>query len=192
MELSVTEARYPYSANPVHSDSSKPSLQDHSDGILGDNVQCKVDIDESEINFFPPQINISRIEIADPRKDKGDSNLIKADAIKLHLDLDSLLHRELVINEASIHGILLDSDRERSERLLKEDEKPKSQVDPSSVNLLTAFSDIGVQAKKLANKKIADLHITQEILRIRQAWAEDFSNLQEQIRNVEQSRNSPC
>ena len=83
-----------------------------------------MDIDESEINFFPPQINISRIEIADPRKDKGDSNLIKADAIKL-LDLDSLLHRELVIKEASIHGILLDSDRERSERLLKEDEKQK-------------------------------------------------------------------
>ena len=148
---------------------------------------AQVDIDESEINFFPPQINISRIEIADPRKDKRDSNLIEADAIKLHLDLDSLLHRELVIKEASIHGILLDSDRERSERLLKEDEKPKSQVDPSSVNLLTAFSDIGVQAKKLANKKIADLHITQEMLRIRQAWAEDFSNLQEQIRNVEQS-----
>ena len=80
---------------------------------------AQVDIDKSEINFFPPQISISRIEIADPRKDKGDSNLIKADAIKLHLDLDSLLHRELVINEASIHGILLDSDRERSERLLE-------------------------------------------------------------------------
>ena len=72
---------------------------------------AQVDIDESEINFFPPQINISRIEIADPRKAKGDSNLIKADAIKLHLDLESLLHRELVIKEASIHGILLDSDR---------------------------------------------------------------------------------
>ncbi|MEC7678330.1 MAG: hypothetical protein VX694_03600, partial [Planctomycetota bacterium] len=148
---------------------------------------AQVEIDKSEINFFPPQISISRIEIADPGKDKGYSNLIKADAIKLHVDLDSLLHRELVINEASIHGILLDSDRARSERRLDEVEKPKSLVHSSSANLLTAFSDIGVQAKKLANKKIADLHITQEMLRIRQAWTEDFSSLQEQIRNVEQS-----
>ena len=82
------------------------------------------------------------------------------------------------------YWILIAKDRKGS---LKEDEKPKSQVDSSSANLLTAFSDIGVQAKKLANKKIPDLHITQEMLRIRQAWTEDFSNLQEQIKNVEQS-----
>ena len=166
-------------ANPVFKTTLTRSLETM--------FNAQVEIDKSEINFFPPQISISRIEIADPRKDKGNSNLIKADEIKLHLDLDSLLHRELVINEASIHGILLDSDRERSESLLDEDKNPKSQMDSSSVNLLAALSDIGAQAKKLANKEIAELQITQEMLRIRQAWTEDFSNLQEQIRNVEQS-----
>ena len=144
----------------------------------------KVQIENTNIGFYPPIVEMTRLQIADPRKDKAYENLIEIDQLKLELDAEYLLKRSLVVNRATVEGILIHSTREESGlRAVTDSESndlTRSKNHPFTQSLLSKSRAIETQF----NEAIQNLSCVKTAAEIKTRWQSDFAALDAEIEEL--------
>ncbi|MEZ6145668.1 MAG: TIGR03545 family protein [Planctomycetaceae bacterium] len=72
-------------------------------------IGAKVDVASLATRFSPPELRLSHVEVADPRR--TNDNLFDFGELRVRLAGDPLLHREYVIKEATLDGLRVNADR---------------------------------------------------------------------------------
>jgi uncharacterized protein (TIGR03545 family) len=76
---------------------------------------AKVDVEGLTTHFFPPALELAKVQVAD--KGKSGRNLVEWDTFRLKLSGGALAHRKLVIEEGSITGLMWNTARADSGQL---------------------------------------------------------------------------
>ncbi len=144
----------------------------------------KVQVENTNIGFYPPIVEMTRLQIADPRKDKTHENLIEIDQLKLELDAEQLLKRSLVVNRATAEGILIHSMREDSgyrPELDSQSTDPKlSKTDQFTQSLLSKCLAIETEF----NDAIQNLSCVKTAAEIKNRWQSDFAAIEAEIEEL--------
>ncbi len=101
---------------------------------------AKVEIGNLETSWLEGKIRMGEIEIADPRHPMN--NLVQQDEAVLNLDVDRLLHKEFIVEQARISNIQFGTPRTDSGLLSKSNK-------PSHVDLDWIINPLKKQAKTL-------------------------------------------
>ncbi len=138
---------------------------------------AKVDLATVEVGFFPPRLQGTHIQIANPRQNKELRNLASAQAVELSIDGDALLRRRYVISTARISGLAIDSDRLSSGHL-----EPVEQSEAAEPSMAMQWlSAIFGSATDAAQDKLDALAESSETLRrgdqIRRRWKSEYAML---------------
>ena len=88
---------------------------------LTDMNGAKVDIEEIDISYAPLTIDINNVQITDP--EQAMVNTAQIDKVKFVLSLGDTLLGKVIIDEASINGIQVDTPRSKSGLIKKADEE---------------------------------------------------------------------
>lgn len=163
-------------ANPTCQAIATKSLQ----AVTGATVQ----IENTEIGFYPPIVEMTRLQIADPRRDKMYQNLIEIDELKLELDIDQLLRKSLVVNRAIAEGIHIHSTRKESGHL------PTSTDESNHIaNSRNGFAEsLTLKTQSIQtqfDEAIQDLSCTRTVDEIKTRWQNEFAVIQADIQTLE-------
>ena len=151
--------------------------------VLQQATGAKIEIDQTEVGFFPPRLSYTDVHVADPRDGKEMRDAFHADSIELVIDGDALLHRRFVARDGRITGIEIDSARQSSGHYqdIAED-KATGQTSIISNLLGSAAGRISESAEKVVD----DLETVRRSKQIRQRWETEYETLVAQARNLEQ------
>ncbi len=151
---------------------------------LQESTGAKVEIESSEVGFFPPRIQYHDVRVADPRGDKELKDAFRADKIDLVIDGKALLHRRWVATDGRITGIQIGSDRETSGHLAETFDQSSNA--PESIGMLDRFlSGATDQLGDHANSVIGGLETVQRSKEIRTRWEQDYEALMVRARELE-------
>jgi uncharacterized protein (TIGR03545 family) len=78
-------------------------------------TSAKVGLNSVQVSPTRGQIELTGLDVADPRRPL--KNLLAADGVELDLDTAALLRHKLIIDEARVNGLRLDTDRDESGEL---------------------------------------------------------------------------
>ena len=147
---------------------------------------AKVQIGQTRVGLFPPSIQYSDVQIADPRDDKEMRDAFRADSIELAIDGNALLHRRWVAQSGRITGLQIGARRAVSGHLDDTDavDSHERSSDPSLISrLLGAASDeLEAQSKQFAD----ELETVKQSRAIRARWEKEYEALVSRARNLEE------
>ena len=162
-------------ANPLFKSTVTKSLQ----SMIGSNV----DLDQSDVYFFPPQIRIKHLEIAKTESTKELRNQVELGDLNLKLDASSLLRGQFVIETASIKGIRIHSTGSES----NDNKRTLTRNQSESLSPMSFTKTANLLSQELearANQKIQNLNFSREIQAQREQWQKDFTNLNSEIETI--------
>lgn len=119
--LSIVWAFFAFGFDPLLRSGATTGLQ----SITG----AKVDIDNITTGFFPPRFNVDKVALASASK--PGSNIVEFETASFHLAGQPLLHRNYVVDEATITGVRFQTSRNDNGQLeIDENEEPGGPVIP--------------------------------------------------------------
>lgn len=113
-------------------------IEDAGETIFG----ARVEIDGLSLNFFPPGVEWTKIEVANPYNPW--TNLFETGNVKFAMDFNQLLRKKYVIETVEVYGLEIGTKREASGEL-PENERKKS-------TLLTAEQTFRKSAENFINQ----------------------------------------
>ncbi len=114
--LAIVWAFFAFGFDPLLRTAATNSMQ----SITG----AKVDIADVTTGFFPPRMNVNQVALASASK--PGSNLVEFQSASFHLAGQPLMHRNYVIDEATLTGIRFKTSRNDNGQLEKQDEDDPS------------------------------------------------------------------
>jgi uncharacterized protein (TIGR03545 family) len=75
-------------------------------------TKAKVDLGSAQVSLARAQVELVGLQVADPRRPL--KNLLAADGLTLDLDTAALLRRRLIVEQACVSGLRVDTDRDES------------------------------------------------------------------------------
>lgn len=119
--LAIVWAFFAFGFDPLLRKGATSSLQ----GVTG----AKVDIADVTTGFFPPRVNVDRVALASASK--PGSNLVEFETASFHLAGQPLMHRNYVVDEATITGVRFQTSRNDNGQLeIEEDSESTGPVIP--------------------------------------------------------------
>ena len=85
-------------------------------------VEARVDIDRLQTEFFPPRVNVGRLEIADPKS--PEQNLLQWDDADFHLAGRALLRKSYIVSSGEVTGLRWGAQRDASGELNRKQRDP--------------------------------------------------------------------
>ena len=128
---------------------------------LSDMNGAKVDIEEVRISYSPLAMEVSNIQIADPAQ--AMINTAEIEQIKFVMSFGSILLGKVIIDEASINGIQIDTPRKESGLITKETKTKEETASEESESIampeldLPDVSEILSSESLLSDKLISEL-----------------------------------
>ncbi len=83
-------------------------------------VGAKVDVANLTTRFFPPELRLTGVQVADPGQTSD--NLFEFGELRVRLEGEPLLYKEYVIEEATLEGLRVNADRLNDGRLDESDD----------------------------------------------------------------------
>lgn len=106
-----------------------PMLRNGATSGLQSITGAKVDIADVTTGFFPPRMNVNQVALASASK--PGSNLVEFQTASFHLAGQPLMHRNYVIDEATITGVRFQTSRNDNGQLdIEEDDESTGPVIP--------------------------------------------------------------
>ncbi len=149
---------------------------------------AKVDIDTLDFSLGSGKIFLYQVEMANPRDPM--SNLLQAKAASIQLNPQRLLHREFVVEEATLSQIQFGTPRTESGRLIVESVRqhpePSYLVDVLHQRFNNApqswIADASKRLPKLIDDELQSSMIAQEI---RRKWSTYFQQLRDEAKRIQ-------
>ncbi|MCM2374477.1 TIGR03545 family protein [Aporhodopirellula aestuarii] len=145
---------------------------------------AKAEIGSAKVGLFPPSIHYADVRVADPRDGKEFRDAFVADSVDLTIDGDAFLRRRWVIRQGKITGLQIGSQRDSSGQYDREVDSADEPDSPSMISkMLTQFtSGLSDQAEAIGE----DLETVKTGEEIRVRWKEEYADLLQQARDLEQ------
>jgi len=143
---------------------------------------ARADVGRARVGLFPPRVQYSDVQLADPRADKSMRNAVSADSIDFIVDGDALLRRRWVVRQGRISGLQIGSDRESTGHLATEvdaTDDSKSAVFDQWFD--TLFDSVAEQAKQSGE----NLETVQTGKQIRERWEGRYASLNQRAKELE-------
>ncbi|WP_164104600.1 TIGR03545 family protein [Candidatus Laterigemmans baculatus] len=143
---------------------------------------AKVEIASTEVGLFPPRLQFSGVQVADPRKEMR--NAFAADRVELMIDGAALLQRRYEVLGGRISGIEIGGGRSESGRL---DVVPAPPIEGSEPSLLSQWcGELAGDAEERAKAFGDGLQTVQEAKRIRDRWEAEYADLRARADQLEE------
>ena len=149
---------------------------------------AKVEIDALDFDLWTGRVEMSDVQLADPRQPLA--NLVQAENAVIHVNPQRLLHREFIVDEASLSNIQFATPRTESGALKDEGESPHSpgqfliEIVGNQAGQLgdSWFDQISDRVPVVLEKELESLAVVNEL---KQKWPSEYERLRNQCLNIQ-------
>jgi uncharacterized protein (TIGR03545 family) len=155
-------------------------------------VGAKVELGEADLSLFPLGLTLSRLQVTNP--DQPMTNAVEIARIAFSMDSLNLLRRKVIIEEATVEGVRLNTPRTTSGALASRPAEPVSKKAGGDLFSLPSFSATDVQeilskeelrSQALVESLRTDLQVEQEQWQKRLAALPDKAKLDSYRKRLE-------
>ena len=154
----------------------EPLVKNQLSSYLSEKNGATVDIGDVRINYWPLQLTITRLEIADSQN--LNINTVQVERINFKLSVADLLLKKLIVDDMSVSNVQLDTQRSTPAKIIRVQEVKKEQsaaedaLDEKSFSIsdidLPDINDV-LKAELLESEKVFDT-LQKDIENTQQSW----------------------